>query len=380
MNISESIKKKINKSILVKYKFTDLFENIVEKVAPKKSGLENYIGLKHLDTKSLKIRRFGKTSEVEGDKQKIYKGDFIFAKRNSYLKRVGIADFDAVASAHSLILRPKPENAVKDFLPFFLLSELFWQRAIEISVGSLSPTINWKTLAKQEFLLPPKKIQAELTQLLWSSNEVIEKQNLILDNLKRYDSSQLNFFFSDLQTSNAVNLKDIINLKKGKKPPSLKDHGDGLPYNTLNYLRFGKLEYIVPQKYISDLEKINQNDLLMVWDGNAAGEIIFGKDGILASTMCKLEIKNKNYLKNYIFQFIRSKEFYLRRTTIGSAIPHVYPLVFNKIKIPKLEINEQEKIVNIFEIIKKCIEDCEIQILKSKNLQKSLINKIFNDV
>jgi len=380
MNISESIKKKINKSILVKYKFTDLFENIVEKVAPKKSGLENYIGLKHLDTKSLKIRRFGKTSEVEGDKQKIYKGDFIFAKRNSYLKRVGIADFDAVASAHSLILRPKSENAVKDFLPFFLLSELFWQRAIEISVGSLSPTINWKTLAKQEFLLPPKKIQAELTQLLWSSNEVIEKQNLILDNLKRYDSSQLNFFFSDLQTSNAVNLKDIINLKKGKKPPSLKDHGDGLPYNTLNYLRFGKLEYIVPQKYISDLEKINQNDLLMVWDGNAAGEIIFGKDGILASTMCKLEIKNKNYLKNYIFQFIRSKEFYLRRTTIGSAIPHVYPLVFNKIKIPKLEINEQEKIVNIFEIIKKCIEDCEIQILKSKNLQKSLINKIFNDV
>lgn len=380
MNISESIKKKINKSILVKYKFTDLFENIVEKVSPKKSGLENYIGLKHLDTKSLKIRRFGKTSEVEGDKQKIYKGDFIFAKRNSYLKRVGIADFDAVASAHSLILRPKSENAVKDFLPFFLLSELFWQRAIEISVGSLSPTINWKTLAKQEFLLPPKKIQAELTQLLWSSNEVIEKQNLILDNLKRYDSSQLNFFFSDLQTSNAVNLKDIINLKKGKKPPSLKDHGDGLPYNTLNYLRFGKLEYIVPQKYISDLEKINQNDLLMVWDGNAAGEIIFGKDGILASTMCKLEIKNKNYLKNYIFQFIRSKEFYLRRTTIGSAIPHVYPLVFNKIKIPKLEINEQEKIVNIFEIIKKCIEDCEIQILKSKNLQKSLIKKIFNDV
>jgi len=234
--------------------------------------------------------------------------------------------------------------------------------------------------SKTRVPITTKKIQAELTQLLWSSNEVIEKQNLILDNLKRYDSSQLNFFFSDLQTSNAVNLKDIINLKKGKKPPSLKDHGDGLPYNTLNYLRFGKLEYIVPQKYISDLEKINQNDLLMVWDGNAAGEIIFGKDGILASTMCKLEIKNKNYLKNYIFQFIRSKEFYLRRTTIGSAIPHVYPLVFNKIKIPKLEINEQEKIVNIFEIIKKCIEDCEIQILKSKNLQKSLIKKIFNDV
>ena len=131
MNITELIKKKINKSILVKYKFTDLFENIVEKVTPKKSGLENYIGLKHLDTKSLKIRRFGKTSEVEGDKQKIFKGDFIFAKRNSYLKRIGIADFDAVASAHSLVLRPKQENAVKDFLPFFYYQNSFGKEPLK---------------------------------------------------------------------------------------------------------------------------------------------------------------------------------------------------------------------------------------------------------
>ena len=67
---------------------------------------------------------------------------------------MAIADFDAVASAHSMVLRPNPENILPEFLPFFLLSEKFWQRAIEISVGSL-PTINWK-VAKQEFLLRPK--------------------------------------------------------------------------------------------------------------------------------------------------------------------------------------------------------------------------------
>ena len=67
----------------------------MEKVVPKDSGLEHYIGLEHLDSGSLKIRRFGQTESLIGDKLKIYKGDFIFAKRNAYLKRVSIADFDA---------------------------------------------------------------------------------------------------------------------------------------------------------------------------------------------------------------------------------------------------------------------------------------------
>ena len=157
MDLNKAISNKIDKSKWVKWRIADLVENIVEKVNPKDSGLEHYIGLEHLDSGSLKIRRYGETSSLIGDKLKIYKGDIIFAKRNAYLKRVAIADFDAVASAHSMVLRAKNENVMPEFLPFFLLSEQFWEKAIEISVGSLSPTINWKSLAKQEFLLQPKE-------------------------------------------------------------------------------------------------------------------------------------------------------------------------------------------------------------------------------
>ncbi len=180
-NITEAIESKIDRSKWVNWKFSDLVENIVEKVIPKESGLEHYIGLEHLDSGSLKIKRFGETKSLIGDKLKIYKGDLIFAKRNAYLKRVAIADFDAVASAHSMVLRPKSKNILPEFLPFFLLSDKFWERAIEISVGSLSPTINWKVLAKQEFLLPPKEQQSRLAELLWAMDDVIEREKEILD-------------------------------------------------------------------------------------------------------------------------------------------------------------------------------------------------------
>ncbi len=125
-DITKSIENKIDRTNWKKWKFSDLVENIVEKVVPKDSGLKKYIGLEHLDSGSLKIRCFGETASLIGDKLKIYKGDLIFAKRNAYLKRVAIAEFDAVASAHSLVLRPKSENVLPEFLPFFLLSEKFW--------------------------------------------------------------------------------------------------------------------------------------------------------------------------------------------------------------------------------------------------------------
>ena len=132
IDISKSLNKNIDRSKWKKYYFSDFAENIVEKIVPKKSGLEHYIGLEHLDAGSLKIRRFGETKSLIGDKLKIYKGDLIFAKRNAYLKRVAVAEFDAVASAHSMVLRPKSELVLPEFLPFFMLSEIFFLTKVSL--------------------------------------------------------------------------------------------------------------------------------------------------------------------------------------------------------------------------------------------------------
>ncbi|OCW93068.1 hypothetical protein [Alishewanella sp. HH-ZS] len=58
-NLNEAFQSKIDKSKWIKWKFSDLVHNVNEKVTPKDSGLEHYIGLEHLDSGSLKIRRFG---------------------------------------------------------------------------------------------------------------------------------------------------------------------------------------------------------------------------------------------------------------------------------------------------------------------------------
>ncbi|NVO07758.1 MAG: restriction endonuclease subunit S [Rhodoferax sp.] len=157
------------------WRFEQMATNINARIDnPSESGMEYYVGLEHLDTNSLRIRRWGTPDDVEATKLLFKAGDIIFGRRRAYQRKLGVAEFDGICSAHAMVLRAKSDVVHPQFLPFFMQSDLFMNRAVEISVGSLSPTINWKTMAVQEFALPPLKEQERLLELLIASNEVVE--------------------------------------------------------------------------------------------------------------------------------------------------------------------------------------------------------------
>ncbi|CAN7202246.1 restriction endonuclease subunit S [Caballeronia sp. LjRoot31] len=152
------------------WRFDQMATNVNVRIDnPSESGMEHYVGLEHLDAGSLKIRRWGTPDDVEATKLMFKKGDIIFGRRRAYQRKLGVADFDGICSAHAMVLRAKPEVVLPEFLPFFIQGDLFMDRAVEISVGSLSPTINWKTMAVQEFSLPPIDEQRCLVRLLMSA-------------------------------------------------------------------------------------------------------------------------------------------------------------------------------------------------------------------
>lgn len=54
------------------------------------------------------------------------------------------------------------------------------ETAVRISVGGLSPTINWKDLAKQEFDLPLLEEQKVLADKLWTDYRLKEAYKQLL--------------------------------------------------------------------------------------------------------------------------------------------------------------------------------------------------------
>ncbi|XXY48581.1 restriction endonuclease subunit S [Sorangium sp. So ce269] len=147
-------------------KFGEVATHIAERAEPTPEETALYVGLEHLDSGSLTVRRWGSQTELIGTKLRMRKGDILFARRNAYLRRVAIAPHDGLFSAHGMVLRPRPPHIAPEFLPFFMQSDLFMDRAEKISVGSLSPTINWSSLRDEEFALPPLEEQRRLSKAL----------------------------------------------------------------------------------------------------------------------------------------------------------------------------------------------------------------------
>lgn len=165
-------------------KFGELAESITERVDdPKAAGVEVYVGLEHLDPDTTKIGRFGTPEDVDSTKLRFYPGDVIYARRRAYQRKLGVAEVVGICSAHALVLRARPEVCLPGFLPYFLQSDQFHERALSISVGSLSPTINWKTLVVQEFVLPPIAEQRQIIALLNQLDKLVSSCELAQDRL-----------------------------------------------------------------------------------------------------------------------------------------------------------------------------------------------------
>ncbi len=152
-----------------KYKFTEFAINSTEKKKPTEADKTTYIGLEHLDSGTLTVSRWGSEVAPIGEKLIMKKGDVLFGKRRAYQKKVGIAPFDGIFSAHGMVLRPREDVITKEYFPLFISSDYFLNEAIRISVGSLSPTVNWKDLKDLTFNIPTIEEQRRITPLVWAA-------------------------------------------------------------------------------------------------------------------------------------------------------------------------------------------------------------------
>ena len=186
---------------MAKYRFDQIAINSTEKKKPVEEDRFTYLGLEHLDSGCLKVSRYGTEVAPIGEKLIMHKGDVLFGKRRAYQKKVAIAPFDGIFSAHGMVLRPREEVIDRDFFPLFISSDYFLDAAISISVGSLSPTINWRDLKELEFELPELDSQRKLAAVLWSINNTMESYKKLISATDELVKSQFMEQFGDFKTN-----------------------------------------------------------------------------------------------------------------------------------------------------------------------------------
>jgi type I restriction enzyme S subunit len=174
-------------------------------------------------------------------------------------------------------------------------------------------------------------------------------------------------------------LKSFVKTQKGKKPAIVFDECiDGaVPYLTTDYFRTG-----IPSKYALKTDAknpilVNDNDIVLLWDGSKAGDVFTGLSGILSSTCVKLNILDNNIDKKYFYYFLKTKFELFNRHTTGSTIPHVNKTLLNNLGVPIPPLDEQKKISYVLSTIQETIEKSENLINALKELKNSTMKHLF---
>jgi type I restriction enzyme S subunit len=369
------------------FKFGEIAESITERVDdPASSGLEYYVGLEHLEPDTLKINRWGSPSDVEATKLRFYPGDVIYARRRAYQRKLGVAEWDGIASAHALVLRARTEVCLPEFLPYFLQSDQFHQRALDISVGSLSPTINWKALAVQEFALPPVDEQRRIVEVLAAATGVIESYENVIGSLE--DQAEAIAHATATEAAASSHVTAIVDLVEQDRPVTygiLKPgvgHPGGVPVVKVKDFPAGRIQMedllltspAIDEEY--KRSRLRTGDLLISIRGTVGrvAEVPTELDGAnITQDTARLTIRadqDRRYVRYMLTTRDVQRDIASRIT--GLAVKGINIGALRQVRVPTPPVDKQKELALEFEAIECAIEAARSALHAARRTRDSL--------
>lgn len=153
-------------------------------------------------------------------------------------------------------------------------------------------------------------------------------------------------------------LGDLVFYEKGKRPKTLsKQQNNEYKYPYVNIRGF---EYKMFDEYSDGKSGVmcSEDDFLLVWDGARSGLVGKGIQGLVGSTLVKINFPG--IYNDYAYYYLKSKYYEINTNAKGTGIPHVNPDLLWNYRFPIPPLPEQyrivEKIEELFSEIDKGIE------------------------
>ncbi|MAE21858.1 MAG: type I restriction endonuclease subunit S [Pseudomonas sp.] len=336
---------------------------------PIADGYERYIGLEHLDSGSLKIKRWGIIEEDNPSFTRVFKkGHILFGKRRPYLKKAAIAEFDGICSGDIIVLDSKKGGLPRELLPFAIQSSKFWNWAIKTSSGSLSPRTKFSALRELDITLPSEDEQNNLRNLITKKEEVKRLSSDVLNSSIRLFRVLLQDFVCTKSTEASVKehipdgwslkkLKQVASYQLGKAFPSTDYCESGIkllrPGNLYSdgYVGWSKEDTTcLPISYMEENPSyiVGGNEIVMNLTAQSLDDGFLGRVCMTQSNERSLLNQRlariapfKDVDSDYLFWALQSRltREYLHRMPVGTKVKHLYN--FEVENIPVLIPNDK---------------------------------------
>lgn len=348
-------------------------------------GIEHVVGLEHITSGDIHLRNSASIDESTTFTKKFAKGDVLFGRRRAYLKKAALAHFDGICSGDITVFRAK-SNLLPELLPFIVNNDKFFDYSIQHSAGGLSPRVKFKDLANYEFLLPPKDQQAQLAQLLWAMDEVIEREMGVLDKLEILRITKEKEIFMSKAFNLDVEAKDFFDkIADGTHDtPTKKRVGYKLltSKNIKNNLLDLETDYYISEEdyiAVNKRSKVDKNDILFGMIGTVGQVCRIKEEPDFAIKNMGL-FKTKDETKSLVgFYYFKTRYFQnkLLSELSGTTQKYVSLSYLRSIRFPD---PNNSYVLNWIEReleFEKNLNYAQSKMASSKVLQKSIINQVF---
>lgn len=167
--------------------FGDCAELVRDTCQPNNSFGKPYIGLEHIEQRTLSLNSIGIADDVTSTKNNFKSGDILFGKLRPYFRKVVRPKFDGICSTDIWVVRAK--NGVdQGFLFYWMASKEFVDIANQGAEGTKMPRAKWDFVTKIKKEIPPLPEQKAIASILGALDDKIElnrKMNETLEAMAR---------------------------------------------------------------------------------------------------------------------------------------------------------------------------------------------------
>lgn len=385
----------IDKSDWKKVKFGDVVFEPKESVKdPVTEGIEHVVGLEHIDSEDMHLRRSASIEESTTFTKKFSKGDVLFGRRRAYLKKAAKANFEGICSGDITVMRAKEELLLPELLPFIVNNDNFFEYAITHSAGGLSPRVKFKDLETFELSLPPLVIQKKVAELFYRLDRLKESELSLANQLQAtYES-----FAKDNCVNNdgdSVSLDEVIDrLDSGVSVNSEEGKLYGpdkgiLKTSSVSYGFFNPCEYKkVKEDELSRLKgKVEKNTIIIsrmntpeLVGANAYVEEEY--DNLyLPDRLWQTSISRKDINVKFLWLILSSKQYRTKITMLCSgtsnSMKNISKKSFLSLKVCIPNKSYQDRVVSQVEQLDKSRLYLSTKLELLTKLHKTIINKVF---
>ena len=362
------------------------------------------IELKHLRSNlSVKnIDRFitnEKLNEIK--RSKVQNGDIVISKTGTLgLNAIVPEEFpEAMMTSRLAKISLNQGKAVNIYFKYwldFLKQKRFWEIK---GVGTTMLILNLDIISNAPVILPPLPEQEKIAEVLSTVDEAIEKTDKIIEESKLTKKGLMQDLltkgidhseFKEVELGpktleipkdwNMVSFDGSLDYSGGSQPPkrtfkNKPKEGYIRLYQIRDYTGSSGNPVYIPKEKASKTTK--NGDILIGRYGASLGEIFFAEKGAYNVAMVKVEIKDEEINKNYLYYFLKSKLFQ-DRLSIGvrAAQSGFNKSDWNSFGFIKPPLPEQKEIAEILSSVDQRIKKEKEYKEKLKSLKKGLMQDL----